>query len=247
MSHLLKLASLSASVVVGLGIATPLSELVIEDAQQARSPSLDIRVDNGNVIVNGRRVSGYEDRLVALAATMQSGRVTATDTLVAVAGVAPSNGRWTHALANLRDALPTNVMLDNDVFVVDPQLEIGPLCARMFARISDAAVEFRHSGSELRTSSHAALDRIVSFANTCDGASILIIGHSDATGDEVFNRMLSLRRAQAVANYLTGRGVPVERLHLEGRGSTEPVADNRTIAGRARNRRIEFELRWAIR
>lgn len=243
MSRWLKFASLSASVLAGLMIATSLSEPVVEDAQRARTPALEIRVDDGKVIVSGPRVSAYEDRLVALAATMQTGRLTATETLIALAGVAPSNGRWMQALANLREALPTNVIVDDDVYVINPQLEIEALCVRMFARIADAAVQFRQSGSGLRTSSYAALDRIVSFANTCESDAILIVGHSDTTGDEVFNRALSLRRAQAVADYLTGRGVPAARLHVEGRGSTEPVADNHTIAGRAKNRRIEFELR----
>lgn len=73
-----------------------------------------------------------------------------------------------------------------------------------------------------------------------------IIGHTDSSGDPERNRTLSRSRAQAVAAYLAGQGVDRARLRTEGMGSDQPVADNTTQAGRARNRRVEvFILPYA--
>ena len=71
---------------------------------------------------------------------------------------------------------------------------------------------------------------------------LLIRGHTDNVGKPEANVQLSKARAQAVKDYLVGKGVKAERLRVEGRGPDEPVADNKTFAGRAKNRRIEFKL-----
>lgn len=116
------------------------------------------------------------------------------------------------------------------------------LCRRVFDAIDEPDIRFGLQSDELRSSSRAALDRIINFARNCPGYTIVIIGHSDALGDPAFNIEISRRRAQAVASYLQRGGVDPSRLHVEGRGSSEPVADNETRSGRAKNRRIEFEL-----
>jgi outer membrane protein OmpA-like peptidoglycan-associated protein len=72
---------------------------------------------------------------------------------------------------------------------------------------------------------------------------VRVIGHTDSTGGDAVNDPLSLRRAQTVRDYLDTRGVPTARMQIEGRGAREPVADNATEAGRARNRRVEVLLR----
>ena len=94
----------------------------------------------------------------------------------------------------------------------------------------------------MRTSSFAALDRLVEFAADCPDARITITGHSDSVGDPAFNLDLSRRRAQSVANYLGERGVALDRLDVVGAGADKPVADNATSYGRRQNRRIEFSL-----
>lgn len=116
------------------------------------------------------------------------------------------------------------------------------LCRRVFDAIDDPHITFGLQSDELRSSSFAALDRIVNFTRNCPRYDVVIIGHSDALGDEAFNIDISRRRAQAVADYLKRGGVSATRLRVEGRGSSEPVADNATRSGRAQNRRIEFEL-----
>jgi len=72
---------------------------------------------------------------------------------------------------------------------------------------------------------------------------VRVIGHTDSTGSDAINNPLSLDRAEAVRDYLAGRGVSSSRVDVSGRGSHEPVADNGTTSGRAQNRRVEILLR----
>ena len=74
-------------------------------------------------------------------------------------------------------------------------------------------------------------------------ANIAIVGHTDSTGSDAVNNPLSLERAQSVRDYLVARGVPATRVQTSGHGEREPVADNSTEAGRAKNRRVEIFLR----
>lgn len=71
-------------------------------------------------------------------------------------------------------------------------------------------------------------------------ATVTIVGHTDSTGSDAVNNPLSLNRAASVRDYIVVRGVDTRRVVVEGRGAREPVADNATEAGRARNRRVEI-------
>ena len=74
------------------------------------------------------------------------------------------------------------------------------------------------------------------------GLEVRIIGHTDSTGSDAINNPLSLARAQSARDYLVARGVDGRRISTEGRGAREPIADNASEAGRARNRRIDIFL-----
>jgi outer membrane protein OmpA-like peptidoglycan-associated protein len=74
------------------------------------------------------------------------------------------------------------------------------------------------------------------------GVRITIVGHTDSTGGDAINDPLSRERAQSVRDYLAARGMPAERVSVQGRGSREPVATNDTDSGRAANRRVEVFL-----
>jgi outer membrane protein OmpA-like peptidoglycan-associated protein len=74
------------------------------------------------------------------------------------------------------------------------------------------------------------------------GTDLLIVGHTDAVGDERYNQALSERRARATADYLASQGVARARLRATGRGELEPLADNSTNEGQQRNRRVEVAI-----
>jgi outer membrane protein OmpA-like peptidoglycan-associated protein len=82
------------------------------------------------------------------------------------------------------------------------------------------------------------------FAHGLDNTvTVQVVGHTDSQGGESYNQTLSLHRAESVRNYLVGQGVPSSRVLTDGRGETQPIADNTTEAGRAKNRRVEIFLR----
>lgn len=72
--------------------------------------------------------------------------------------------------------------------------------------------------------------------------SIIATGHTDSTGKASYNQKLSIRRAQAVKDYLVSVGLPADRIFIEGKGATQPIASNKTLQGRARNRRVDVEV-----
>jgi outer membrane protein OmpA-like peptidoglycan-associated protein len=71
--------------------------------------------------------------------------------------------------------------------------------------------------------------------------NLRVVGHTDADGDDGYNQKLSLERANAVKEVLvSGYGIAAARLSTEGKGESEPVADNNSASGKANNRRVEF-------
>ncbi|MCX8112688.1 MAG: OmpA family protein [Bacteroidia bacterium] len=101
---------------------------------------------------------------------------------------------------------------------------------------------FAVGDSTLAPESYLELERLSWLLSDKPTMRIEIIGHTDSTGGFERNMELSWRRANAVAKYLIGRGIPEERLKVVGRGPTEPIADNRLPEGRALNRRVEFRI-----
>jgi OOP family OmpA-OmpF porin len=71
---------------------------------------------------------------------------------------------------------------------------------------------------------------------------IIAVGHTDSIGGDAYNQKLSVRRADAVKNYLVDKGIEKNRVYTEGKGEKQPVADNKTAEGRAKNRRVEIEV-----
>lgn len=103
-------------------------------------------------------------------------------------------------------------------------------------------IQFDFNKATIRKSSFDLLDRAVEVLKKYPDLRIEISGHTDSVGTRDANLSLSQRRADAVKDYLVEHGVEESRLQTRGAGPDEPVADNKTDAGRAENRRIEFKL-----
>ena len=87
-----------------------------------------------------------------------------------------------------------------------------------------------------------ALDGLLANLQGMNTEAIVTIGHTDAVGADSYNEKLSLRRAEAVKAYLVSNGVAAARVFVEGKGEAQPVADNKTAEGRAKNRRVTVEV-----
>lgn len=162
---------------------------------------------------------------------------------IEIRAVSDDAGTLTTRLNFLRENVNAETQIDSDVFVVGTTTSFEQLCSQVFAQLMLEPVSFKLSSAEIRTSSFATLDRITDFASNCRHARVGITGHTDASGDESWNRQLSLARAQAVADRLVRGGIDPHRLLVQGAGSSAPIADNTTAQGRSLNRRIEFDLR----
>lgn len=91
----------------------------------------------------------------------------------------------------------------------------------------------------------AARDQLASIANRLVGASLVgvrVVGHTDSVGSDSYNQGLSENRARSVAEFLSSQGVPADKLTTEGMGERQPVADNDSDEGRAKNRRVEIHV-----
>jgi outer membrane protein OmpA-like peptidoglycan-associated protein len=101
-------------------------------------------------------------------------------------------------------------------------------------------VLFASGKSMLLPGAQSALNQVADALKDQSDTKILVEGHTDSTGSQQTNTELSKARAEAVASYLTSRGVPKEQVTSEGYGPSRPVADNSTPEGRANNRRVEI-------
>jgi OOP family OmpA-OmpF porin len=103
-------------------------------------------------------------------------------------------------------------------------------------------ITFEKDKAIIRRTSFATLNAAVKVLNGYPALRLEISGHTDTTGDADYNRNLSRDRAQAVKEYFMGKGIDEARLEAKGYGPDRPVADNKTKAGRSKNRRVEFKL-----
>jgi OOP family OmpA-OmpF porin len=94
----------------------------------------------------------------------------------------------------------------------------------------------------LKDEGKAKLDDLVSKMPGMNLEVIIAVGHTDSVGADAYNDKLSLRRSEAVKAYLESKGVEKNRIYTEGKGEKQPVADNKTKEGRAKNRRVEIEV-----
>ena len=97
---------------------------------------------------------------------------------------------------------------------------------------------FDFDSAELRPESITELERVVKFMGDVPFAKAMVEGHTDSKGSDEYNQKLSDRRAKAVFDYLTSRGVDPSRLSSVGKGESAPIADNATDEGRQQNRRV---------
>lgn len=105
-----------------------------------------------------------------------------------------------------------------------------------------SGVKFESGKATLKSSSYSILNNVVKVMKDNPSYDLEIHGHTDSQGDNNKNFTLSQNRANSVKRYLEGKGVDASRLKASGHGEDNPIADNATSAGRAKNRRVEFKV-----
>jgi len=115
-----------------------------------------------------------------------------------------------------------------------------PPAATKVTYAADAFFDF--DKSVLKPEGKAKLDDLVGKVQGINLEVIIAVGHTDSVGSDAYNQKLSVRRAEAVKAYLVSKGIEKNRVYTEGKGEKQPVADNKTAEGRAKNRRVEIEV-----
>lgn len=121
-------------------------------------------------------------------------------------------------------------------------------CAlRKNGEFSVYGIRFAPARSDMLPDSFTVLEQILAYLKAHPDSELLIIGHTDSDGGDVFNDRLSLRRADSICAWLAGRGIERKRLTPDGRGKRQPILDNSTPEGKAANRRVELVIRAVTR
>lgn len=194
------------------------SDLRTARAVEARATPLEQRANAtegrlGEVEQNAQKLSGQLDELAAVSNAARGGAKAAQDSAdAAISGVNATNDR----ISALDDYVPQDSI----------------------------AVNFRLGSATLEPDAKGKLDAIATKALNAKAYVVEVTGHADATGNTERNRVLSQRRADAVIRYLVEQHkIPLRRIITPyGFGAAEPVADNKTRAGRAENRRVEVKI-----
>ncbi len=106
----------------------------------------------------------------------------------------------------------------------------------------EANAFFDTNKAELKAAGKAKLDALAAQLKSLDISTIVATGYTDASGTEALNNKLSAQRADAVKTYLAAKGIAASKMQAVGKGSADPIADNKSKAGRAQNRRVEIEV-----
>ena len=160
----------------------------------------------------------------------------ASNNVLTISGLAETEADKERAANNAFDTFGNSVSLLNEITV--KAIDINAL----FAQIDLGAIRFQTNSSELDADSIGILDQVADALRQAPNVQVAIEGHTDSTGNNDRNIVLSGERATRVQSFLIERGISGDRLSATGYGSSQPKASNDTAAGRAQNRRIEFVL-----
>ncbi|RFZ92353.1 OmpA family protein [Mucilaginibacter conchicola] len=106
----------------------------------------------------------------------------------------------------------------------------------------DSGILFDTDKSDLKSAARTNLANLATSLQNNPQTNILIVGHTDDTGSDTYNQGLSVRRAESVKSFISANNVASSRLSVQGKGESEPIADNTTADGRAQNRRVEIVI-----
>ena len=121
-----------------------------------------------------------------------------------------------------------------------PPAPAPPPAATKVTYAADAFFDF--DKAVLKAEGKAKLDDLVGKVKSISLEVIIAVGHTDSVGGDPYNQKLSVKRSEAVKAYLVSKGIEKNRVYTEGKGEKQPVADNKTKEGRAKNRRVEIEV-----
>jgi OOP family OmpA-OmpF porin len=176
---------------------------------------------------------------------LSTGTLVVSDREVKLSGDAFYDAAALQIRGGLAKDFPKDWQFKADVSVKPAAAPVdATVCQQLFSDLlAKGTIRFESGRATIDPDSAGLLDRLIETALRCPLADIEIAGHTDADGEDGFNKTLSEKRAQAVIDYLVKAGLPANRFTPVGYGSAQPVASNDTDEGKAQNRRIDFVVR----
>lgn len=165
--------------------------------------------------------------------TIEGGTLTLT-------GTAPTEEAKAAVEAAAKAGWP-NLQIVNNISIKGAAVNCDNLQSTVDADLA-APIKFETGSDKIAADGQAQLTTVVGAIKGCPNAKLTVIGHTDNTGDDAINVPLSEARAKSVAAFLESQGLPAGSITSKGAGSSEPIADNGTEAGRAQNRRTDIKV-----
>lgn len=184
-------------------------------------------------------------RALGALSRLSTGSLVVSDREVKLSGDALYDGAANQIRANLGNDLPQGWTAKAEISVKPAAAPVdATVCQQLFMEtLTKGKIQFDSGSAAISADSAGLLDRLAEIALRCPTASVEVNGHTDSEGDDAGNQQLSEKRAQAVVDFLVKAGLPADRFKAAGFGSAQPVAENDTDEGRAKNRRIDFLVR----
>ena len=219
---------------------------------QAQASFVGLEITDNLSIADGAP-SGFAETVSAglgALSRMPEGRMYIEGNSMVIEGGAFGEAAQTSILEAVGAGVPQGVEADLNIVVAPGPLEDGGIGAldaaicqgRLAELLALNSIRFATGQASIEAASFGLLDRLSYTARACPDTRFEVGGHTDSDGDEASNERLSLQRAEAVVDYLVSSGVQDNRLSAIGFGESNPIASNDTAEGKARNRRIEFNI-----
>ena len=236
-----------------VGVTLTLTGYVPDNAAHAALVAAAQRKFFSEKVVDNLKASigapkGFSDavlRALGALSRLSTGSLVVSDREVKLSGDALYDGAANQIRTTLPKELPEGWTAKAEVSVKPAAAPVdASVCQRLFTEtLSKGTIRFETGSATINVDSAGLLDRLAETALRCPTASIEINGHTDGDGDDAANQALSEKRAQSVVDFLVKAGLPADRFKATGYGSSQPVADNDSEEGKARNRRIDFLVR----
>jgi len=155
-------------------------------------------------------------------------------------GITDSKDKCPTVYAKTADGCPAPEPVAEPAPAPAPPPAPAPAAAPAPKKLVLEGVNFDHDRATLRQDAYPILDQAAEALKEWGDVKVEVNGYTDSRGKDRYNLRLSQRRAEAVRNYLIGKGIAPERLIAKGFGESRPVADNKTEEGRFKNRRVEL-------
>jgi len=149
-------------------------------------------------------------------------------------------------LDGLKNNLPENYVDTYNIQApkIITEKDLALTCQEEFkSYLSTEKINFAYDKALIKKESYLLLGKLIEVAKSCPDSKLVIEGHTDSDGSKRYNQKLSEKRANAVKIYLERHGISKERLESIGYGELQPIASNKTKAGKKENRRIEINVK----